>query len=74
MTTSQMNAEVLRNLSILAESEEMFARAAKYLCKLVKEQQQKTDPILMSKESRTIERKNSINCVYSPNPNTESSL
>ena len=37
MTTSQLNAEVLRNLSILAESEEMFERAAKYLRKLVKE-------------------------------------
>ena len=50
MTTSQLNAEVLRNLSILAESEEMFERAAKYLRKLVKEQQQQTDPTLMSKE------------------------
>lgn len=50
MTTSEMNAEVLRNLSILAESEEMFARAAKYLRKLVKEQQQKADATCMSKE------------------------
>ena len=50
MTTSQLTAEVLRNLSILAESEEMFERAAKYLRKLVKEQQQQTDPTLMSKE------------------------
>ena len=50
MTTSQLNAEVFRNLSILAESEEMFERAAKYLRKLVKEQQQQTDPTLMSKE------------------------
>ena len=50
MTTSQLNAEVLRNLSILAESEEMFERAAKYLRKLVKEQQQQADPTLMSKE------------------------
>ena len=44
MTTSQLNAEVLRNLSILAENEEMFERAAKYLRKLVKEQQQQADP------------------------------
>ena len=50
MTTSQLNAEVLRNLSILAESEEMFERPAKYLRKLVKEQQQQADPTLMSKE------------------------
>ena len=50
MTTSQLNAEVLRNLSILAENEEMFERAAKYLRKLVKEQQQQADPTLMSKE------------------------
>ena len=50
MTTSQLNAEVFRNLSILAESEEMFERAAKYLRKLVKEQQQQADPTLMSKE------------------------
>ena len=50
MTTSQLNAEVLRNLSILAESEEMFERAAKYLRKLVKEQQQQAAPTLMSEE------------------------
>ena len=44
MTTSQLFVEVLRNLSILAENEEMFERAAKYLRKLVKEQQQQVDP------------------------------
>ena len=44
MTTSQLFVEVLRNLSILAENEEMFERAAKYLRKLVKEQQQQADP------------------------------
>ena len=49
MTTFQMNAEIFRNLGILAESEEMIARVAKYLRKLVKEQQQ-ADPTLMSKE------------------------
>ena len=44
MTTSQLFVEVLRNLSILAENEEMFERAAKYLRKLVEEQQQQADP------------------------------
>ena len=44
MTTSQLFVEVLRNLSILAENEEMFERAAKYLRKLVKEQQLQADP------------------------------
>ena len=48
MTTSQLNAEILQNLSLLSESEDMMARVAKYLRKLVKEQ--KADPILMSKE------------------------
>ena len=51
MTTSQrvaLNAEILRNLSTLSESEDMLARIAKYLRKLVKEQQ--ADPTLMSKE------------------------
>jgi len=48
MTTSQMNAEIFQNLSVLAESEDMMKRVAKYLRKLVKEQ--KSDPTLMSKE------------------------
>ena len=48
MTTSQLNAEILQNLSLLSESEDMMARVAKYLRKLVKEQ--KADPTLMSKE------------------------
>ena len=43
-----MNAEILRNLSTLSESEDMPARLAKYLRKLVKEQQ--ADPTLRSKE------------------------
>ena len=50
MTTSQLHAEVLRNLSILAESDKMLERTAKYLRKLVKEQQQQADPTLMTKE------------------------
>ena len=48
MTTSQLNAEILQNLSVLAESEDMMVRVAKYLRKLVKEK--KADPTLMSKE------------------------
>lgn len=49
MTTTQMNAEIFRNLGILAESEDMLARVAKYLRKLVKEQQEAA-PTRMSKE------------------------
>ena len=48
MTTSQMNAEIFQNLSVLAESEDMMTRVAKYLRKLVKEK--KADPTLKSKE------------------------
>ena len=48
MTTSQQTAEILQNLSVLAESEDMMNRVAKYLRKLVKEK--KADPTLMSKE------------------------
>ena len=48
MTTSQQIAEILHNPSVLAESEDMMKRVAKYLRKLVKEQ--KADPTLMSKE------------------------
>lgn len=35
-----MNAELLRNMSIIAEDEGLLSRAAKYLRKLVKEKQQ----------------------------------
>ena len=48
MTTSQQTAEIFQNLSVLAESEDMMKRVAKYLRKLVKEQ--KADPTLISKE------------------------
>ena len=48
MTTAQLNAEILQNLSVLADSEDMMTRVAKYLRKLVKEK--KADPTLMSKE------------------------
>ena len=47
MTTMQMNAEILRNMSIIAEDERLMARAAKYLRKLVSE---KEDATLFTKE------------------------
>jgi len=48
MTAIQLNAEMLRNMSIIAEDENLLKRAAKYLRKLVAEKQ--TDPTLMTKE------------------------
>ena len=47
MTAIQMNAEILRNMNIIAEDENLLKRAAKYLRKLVKE---KEDPTLMTEE------------------------
>ena len=47
MTTMQLNAEMLRNMSIIAEDENLLKRAVKYLRKLVAE---KDDPTLMSKD------------------------
>lgn len=47
MTAIQMNAELLRNMSIIADDENLLKRAAKYLRKLVAE---KEDPTLMTKE------------------------
>lgn len=41
-----MNAEILRNMSIIAEDENLMKRAAKYLRKLVAEK--KPDPTLMT--------------------------
>lgn len=49
MNTSQLSTEIFRNLGILAESEEMMNRVAKYLRKLVKEKQD-SDPTLMTEE------------------------
>ncbi len=48
MSTMQLNAEILRNMSIIAEDEGLLNRAAKYLRKLVSEK--KADSTLMSKE------------------------
>lgn len=47
MTTLQLNAELLRNLSIVAEDENLLKRAAKYLRKLVA---QKEDSTLMTEK------------------------
>ncbi len=47
MTAVQLNAQIWRDMSILAESEPMMKRVAKYLRKLVAE---KEDSTLMSKE------------------------
>ena len=47
MTAIQMNAEILRNMSIIAEDEHLLKRAAKYLRKLVAE---KEDPTRFTKE------------------------
>ena len=47
MTAIQMNAELLRNMSIIAEDENLLRRAAKYLRKLVAE---KEVPTLMTKD------------------------
>ena len=43
----QMNAEILRNMSIIAEDEHLLKRVAKYLRKIVAE---KEDPTLFTKE------------------------
>lgn len=39
MTAIQLNAEILRNMSIIAEDEPLLKRAAKYLRKLVSEKE-----------------------------------
>ena len=48
MTAVQMNADILRNIGIIAEDESMLKRVAKYLRKLVSEKE--ADPTLLSKE------------------------
>ena len=48
MTALQLNAEMLRNMSIIAEDESLLKRVAKYLRKVVAEKT--ADPTLMSKE------------------------
>ena len=61
MTTMQLNAELLRNMSIIAEDENLLKRATKYLRKLVAEK--KADPTLLTKEeflARTDKTQNEI--------------
>ena len=48
MTAILMNAEILRNMCIIAEDENLLKRAAKYLRKLVSEKQ--ADPTLISRD------------------------
>ena len=48
MTAIEMNAEILRNMSIIAEDEDLQKRAAKYLRKLVAEKE--ADTTELSKE------------------------
>ena len=48
MSTAHLNAEILRNMSIIAEDEGLLKRAAKYLRKLVSEKQ--ADPTEMTRE------------------------
>lgn len=48
MTTMQLNAEMLRNMSIIAEDENLLARVARYLRKVVAEKA--ADPTKMTRE------------------------
>lgn len=48
MTAIQMNAEILRNMSIIAEDENLLKRAAKYLRRLAAEKE--AEPTLLSEE------------------------
>ena len=48
MTTLQLNADIYRNLGIIAEDESMLKRVAKYVQKLAK--QMTDDPTRMTKE------------------------
>jgi len=48
MTAIQMNAEMLRNMSIIAEDENLLKRATKYLRKLVAEKE--SESTRLSKE------------------------
>lgn len=48
MTAIQLNAEVLRNMSIIAEDEALLKRVARYLRRVVAEKQ--TDTTQMSEE------------------------
>ena len=48
MTALQLNAELYRNLALIAEDESMYDKVVKYVRRLAK--QMTTDPTLMTKE------------------------
>jgi len=48
MTTLQLNAELYRNLALIAENETMYDKVVKYVRRLAK--QMTEDPTCMSKE------------------------
>ncbi len=48
MTQMELNAELLRNMSIIAEDENLLKRAAKYMRKLVAEKE--ADPAEISRK------------------------
>lgn len=50
MTTVQMNADVYRSLSIIAEDSDLMKKAMLYLRKLARQKQQEKDDALMTKE------------------------
>ena len=48
MTALQLNAEIYRNLGVIAEDESMLSKAAKYLRRLAKQMHE--DPTCMTEE------------------------
>ena len=56
MTAIQMYAELLRNMSIIADDENLLKRAAKYLRKLVAEKQADQTPIPREEFISSIEK------------------
>ena len=48
MTALQLNAELYRNLALIAEDETMYDKVVKYVRRIAK--QMTTDPTLMTKE------------------------
>lgn len=49
MTTMQVNTEIFRGLSVIAEDEGLMKRAARYISKLAR-QKEEADETLMTKE------------------------
>lgn len=50
MTTAQLNAEIFRSLSTIAEEEGLMKRAAKYLKKLADEKRREDDALMTKEE------------------------